>query len=188
MASAGYGKFLKLFIAVILLAAVGAVLWWYSDRDQSVERSEPLTTAEQTADTPKEGFDVELAEWGVGADYADGQAEINYQLSNNRIQLIGTKLALNASDRCSFGDSGTIGRFAAKDNMSNKPLFAGAPDMRADKYFADNPSDDSNTWKKVGDYYYMYVAPQTICSINHHEEEIQAVQSARQVVNNLESL
>lgn len=177
-------------IIVVIVIALG-MLFWQNIRDEPmIDASGAVSDAiSENAQQPADSqnlLSIELSNWGVDAKYKDNGVQLNYEISasGNEALFIGSELY--NQQYCKPGASGLITRYQDSDVMPD--VYTGSSGMTAKQFFTFahyTPDDTIPLWKKIGDYYYMYVGPHSACTEDKNDYELRAINSVKEVIKNL---
>lgn len=123
-----------------------------------------------------------IKEWGVQAPYSGSDLSYSPDSGDASVMLLASKQMGDASASCKAGDAGYIGRYAPTD------ILPGPAQQTAGAYFSQNFAADAKPdYSKIGNYYYLYVAPQEDCAANA-ANYTQATSAARSIVDSLQAI
>lgn len=166
-------------LAVALVGTLGWIFWqnFSKKNDKSSESSSIQVEKADNVEPEVEKLDLEIEKWGVGAEYDTSVAALSYKIENNMLMFVGTDLM--GSTECTYNSAGVIVKYSAQDKVYP---YAGSSEGEV----AAKDAPDSYGLKKVGDSFYKYTHPQSICSEQQLDEQQAAIKAVQDIFENLE--
>ncbi|MEK7603454.1 MAG: hypothetical protein AAB459_04425 [Patescibacteria group bacterium] len=185
----GFGA-LPILLVVLVVGIVG-ITGWYAVAHKKNTQNNAVTTQSPTSETatPAQGapdqanpISFEIKEWGVKATQPSG-VNLKYTINGKTAYFTSDQLvAADSNPQCGIGPfsdgaggtlyyagGGSIMRFAPTDKIP--PSLADNDTTTAEAYAAQDNNKSSTS--HVGNYYYVYVKPQSFCSENQNTVKIQ---------------
>lgn len=152
------GFSLPLLVTAMFVVLVGGFIAWrlFAPKTSSQiapPQAKPSNSQAQTTSDPNAGY-VVLKEWGVRFKPASNLGDIQYTIGNRTPNVDGTAV-FSTSVLSAYSNS-----CSAKQN-SKAPLGILTRTKAAKQEFT---SESGAFVKKIGDYYYQYVTPQSACA------------------------
>lgn len=180
----GFGV-VEIILVVVVVGLLGVMGWlvWQRSQTPSTTTQTTTTPAETATDSPAivDPQTFRITEWNVTAKNTSTYA-LQYKItSDNRYADFTAKELIDATGACPVENapSGRIARYAANEVATGPGMTQMTATERAQQYESDPELKDR--YKKVGDYYYFFIAPQGACS----EKEIPLQDNVTMAVHDL---
>lgn len=167
-----------IILAVAVLGLLGFVFWQNFMNTNDTNQSQTAQDATTESDEPAAQLTtIAIEEWGVEGDYAqepDYPMTYVYDAESTFMTVYLDTPAL-PSDCASYG--GGINRYGADQTVRLDSLTA------AERY--QENGGDTERFVKIGEYYFEYVGPQSVCKMDETDPDQIAMVSAAQATREL---
>jgi hypothetical protein len=150
-------------LVVALLGALGFVFWQnFVNKPATTSTTDSLVLADNT---DSENNNIAISEWGVSGSYTKtNESLVQYILDTSNGYDYVYFDTTNVPDDCkSYG--GTIKRFGKTDDVVYNSGSTGSTAVQ----IYDENGGDTDKFKKIGDMYYLYEGPQSVCRMDNED-------------------